>query len=399
MQRKMKKLTLWIIGVALSTVFIWRIVGLVTSSPVTKRQGKPPVPVEVASITRETIQDIREFTGTAYPFYQYVIAPKVSGRIIEITKRIGDTVQRGEVIVRIDDAEYQQSVIEAEANLKIAKATLTETQSQLRLTSDELERVRSLKAKGIASSAELDIAETNYNTQKSRLMLAEAQVEQREAALSSARIRLGYTVLTASEPGYIGERFIDEGALLATNTPVLTVVGIDRIIIRTTIIERDYVLIKKGQTADVTVDAYPSQHFKGIVSRIAPILQQETRDAQMEVEVANNSLLIKPGMFSTIRVIIEEHTMTQVVPSRALIRQNDLYGVYTVAAGSDSVVFQTVEVGIVTPDRTEILSPVLTGRVVTLGQHLLEDGSRVILPDEAQVNNPEGSKIIGGRQP
>jgi multidrug efflux pump subunit AcrA (membrane-fusion protein) len=149
----------------------------------------------------------------------------------------------------------------------------------------------------------------------------------------------------------------------------------------------------------VTVDAYPSQHFKGIVARIAPILQQETRDAQMEVEVANNSLLIKPGMFSTIRVIIEEHTMTQVVPSRALIRQNDLYGVYTVAAGSDSVVFQTVEVGIVTPDRTEILSPVLTGRVVTLGQHLLEDGSRVILPDEAQVNNPEGSKIIGGRQP
>jgi len=395
----MKMLTLWIFGVALLTVFIWRIVGLVTSSPVTKRQGKPPVPVEVASITHETIQDIREFTGTAYPFYQYVVAPKVSGRIIEITKRIGDTVQRGEVIVRIDDAEYQQSVIEAEANLKIAQATLTETQSQLRLTSDELERVRSLQAKGIASSAELDIAETNYNAQKSRLMLAEAQVEQREAALSSARIRLGYTVLTASEPGYIGERFVDEGALLATNTPVLTVAGIDRIIIRTTIIERDYVLIKKGQTADVTVDAYPSQHFKGIVARIAPILQQETRDAQMEVEVTNNSLLIKPGMFSTIRVIIEEHTMTQVVPSRALIRQNDLYGVYTVAAGSDSVVFQTVEVGIVTPDRTEILSPVLTGRVVTLGQHLLEDGSRVILPDEAQVNNPEGSKVRGGRQP
>lgn len=392
MQRKAVSFITWCIIAVVLGVLAWRIYGIFFGAAVTSNStGPPPVAIEVAPVTHETIREIREFTGTADPQYRYVVSSKVSGRLIKITKRIGDMVHRGEVLARIDDAEYQQAVIEAEANLKIARASLAEAQSQFLLSTQELERVKSLQQKGISSSAELDIAETSFSAQKSRLALAEAQVQQQEAALQSARIRLSYTVLIASEPGYVGERFVDEGTLLAINAPVMNIVGIDQIIIRTTIIERDYGLIKKGQQAEVAVDAYPARRFSGTVSRIAPMLQESSRVAQMEVVVVSDSLLIKPGMFSTVKVIIGEKDSAQVVPARAIIRRDGVTAVFTVSPGASTAEYHAVETGIVTTEKTEIVAPVLEGSVVTLGQHLLEDGSPVVLSDSREEERPAGN--------
>ncbi|UCE04748.1 MAG: efflux RND transporter periplasmic adaptor subunit, partial [bacterium] len=263
----MRKKFIRIIGIIFLIILSWRIIILVTksSSDKSKRFERPPVAVEVDSIIYAPIQEIRQFTGTIYPYYQYIVAPKISGRIITITKRIGNWVHEGEVIARIDNAEYHQAVLEAEANLKISQATLNETKSQFELAKQELERVQSLQEKGIASPSELDAVLTNFSAQQSRIKLAQAQVEQREASLNSAKIRLGYTVLIASEPGFIGERFVDEGSLLAPNSAVVSVIGIDTVIIRTTIIERVYGRINVGQSSEVEVDAFPSKKFYGKV--------------------------------------------------------------------------------------------------------------------------------------
>jgi len=312
--------------------------------------------------------------------YQYVVAPKVTGRIIQIRKRIGDWVERGEVIVRIDDAEYQQAVLEAEANLRIAQASLKETQSQLALAKQEMDRAKSLQEKGIASPSELDAALTNYDAQQSRLKLAQAQVEQREASLKSAKIRLSYTVLTATEPGFIGERFVDEGSLLSPNAPVATVIGIDSVIIQTTVIERDYGRIRIGQPALTGVDAFPSKRFAGHVARIAPMLQEASRVARMEIEVQNDSLLLKPGMFTRVHVILNEKDSAQVVPREAVVSRGGENGIFVVDSAGAAVRYHPVQIGIVAEDKMEILSPELGSIVVTLGQHLLEDGSPIILP-------------------
>ncbi|MDZ7261369.1 MAG: efflux RND transporter periplasmic adaptor subunit [candidate division KSB1 bacterium] len=382
----MKKHAFKIIGILFLAFLSWRIILLVTrgSRGKSERSGRPPVAVEVDSIRYVPIQEIRQFTGTVYPLYQYIVAPKVSGRIIVIKKRIGDWVKRGEVIARVDDAEYQQAVREAEANLKIAQAALVEAKSQFELAKQELERVQSLQAKGIASPSELDAALTNYTAQESRLKLAQAQVEQREASLNSANIRLGYTVLVATEPGFIGERFVDEGTLLAPNSPVVSVIGIDTVIVQTTIIERDYGRITVGQLSEVEVDAFPSKYFYGKVSRIAPMLQEASRMAKMEIEVANDSLLLKPGMFARVKVVLTEKDSTQTVPSQAIVSRNGQTGVFVVGTNEAIARYFPVQVGIVTTEKTEILSPKLEGLVVTLGQHLLEDGSPVILPKESR---------------
>jgi RND family efflux transporter MFP subunit len=392
----MKKKIFLGIGALLALLFIWRIAGLIFSGDKENkgRPSRPPVAVEVDTIRHAAIREIGQFTGTVFPEYQYILAQKVTGRVNEIRKRIGDWVKPGEIVVRIDDAEYQQAVAEAEANLKIAQASLAEALSQFELAGQEKERVESLQAKGIASPAELDAAVTNYSAQQSRRQLAQAQVEQREASLKSAKIRLSYTVLAASEPGYVGERFVDEGALLAPNDPIISILGIDSVIVRTTIIERDYGRIKTGQPVQVMVDAFPNHEFTGKVSRIAPMLQEASRVAQMEVGVLNDSSLLKPGMFARVQVVMAAKDSAQIVPSQAIVNRSGETGIFVVNSADKVAHYFPVTTGIVTPERTEILSPMLNGLVITLGQHLLEDGSPVLLPQQ----NPGHQPTAGGKE-
>ncbi len=378
---KMKQ-TLIIVGAIFLAVLLWRIILLITkdSGSGSNRFARPPVAVEVDSVGYAPIHETETFTGTVTPIYQYILAPKVSGRVVQIKKRIGDGVRKGEIVAWIDDSEYQQAVREAEANLKIAQASLKESDSQFALAKQELERVQSLQEKGIASPAELDAAQTNFTAQKSRLELANAQVEQREASLKSANIRLSYTVLVTTEPGFIGERYVDEGSLLAPNAPVVSVIGIDTVIVQTTVIERIYGRIQIGQSAEVSVDAFPSKRFVGKVARIAPMLQEASRVAKMEVEVSNDSLLLKPGMFTKLNVELAQKDSAQVVPSRAVVSRAGENGIFVIPDSAAVARYVPIQLGIVTPEKTEIVSPTIQGRVVTLGQHLLEDGSPVILP-------------------
>lgn len=383
------------LSIGLAIIFglflIWRIVDVVflSNTSKTQRSGPPAVAVEIDSVHYGYLSETRQLTGTVQPQYKYIIAPKISGRVVQISKRIGDWVRDGEVVAKIDDAEYQQNVIEAEANLNIGLATLTEAKNQLDLGRQDLNRVQSLQAKGISSTAELDAATSNFTTQKSRYQLAQAQVDQRQAALKSAKIRLGYTILTASKPGFVGERFVDEGALLAPNSAVVSVVGIDSVIVSTTIIERDYGYVKVGQPAQVMVDAFAKHPFKGFVSRIAPMLQEASRVAQMEVEVNNDSLFLKPGMFARVDVRTAERPNARYVASRALVRKEGASGLFMVDPDEKIAHYIPVKVGILTPEYTEVENELPAGMVVvTLGQHLLDEGSPVILPQ--QENSEQG---------
>ena len=124
---KRKHIVLIVAAVFLA-VLAWRIVMLVIGDRAGSGRGygRPPVAVEVAAVKTGPIQETRELTGSIHPLYQYIVAPKVSGRLVRINKRIGDPVRRGELIAKIDDGEYQQQVLESEANLKISYANLAE---------------------------------------------------------------------------------------------------------------------------------------------------------------------------------------------------------------------------------------------------------------------------------
>jgi multidrug efflux pump subunit AcrA (membrane-fusion protein) len=168
------------------------------------------------------------------------------------------------------------------------------------------------------------------------------------------------------------------------------------VIVRTTVIERVYGQVRIGQPAKIEVDAFPAKTFDGRVSRIAPMLQEASRVAQMEVEVVNDSLLLKPGMFCKVTVVLAEKASAQVIPTQAVVTRNGTNGIFVIRSGETTAHFVPVELGISASDKTEILTPEIEGLVVSLGQHLLEDGSTVILPDEpGRQGKDEGAGASG----
>lgn len=184
----------------------------------------------------------------------------------------------------------------------------------------------------------------------------------------------------------VAERHTDGGALLSINSPVLTVVGIDTVYVEIGITERDYMRIRKGQTAQVVVDAIPQRSFKGTITQTSPLFQSATRTAMAEVAVVNDSLLLKPGMFARIFVTVEKHDSTQILPTQSVVSRNGKKFIFVVDKNNTAVMLP-VSTGITNSDMTEILSPVIDKKIVTIGQHLLVDGSSVIVaPDSVKVS-------------
>jgi RND family efflux transporter MFP subunit len=237
---------------------------------------------------------------------------------------------------------------------------------------------------------------SEYTNQEAKVKVAKAQVAQKKAALKAAQIRLSYAQIRVSwndKKGsrVVGERFVDEGAMLAPNTPILSVLDINTMIAAIHVIERDYPQIRIGQEASVTTDAFPGKFFSGKIVRIAPLLKETSREARVEIDVPNKDGLLKPGMFVRVEIQFEKHPGATVVPFSALVKRGGRQGVFMTGSDNKTAHFVPVTSGISDGERVEILSPTLSGWVVTLGHHLLEDGSPIILPGDRQARS--GSPI------
>ena len=353
------------------------------------RKAAPPPPrpvaavaVEIMPVTRTDLSDVRLFSGSLEASAAFDVAAKIGGQVKEVTVQIGDTVRRDQVVARLDDDEYVQQREQARAELAVAQATVDEAESAMRLAEAEHARLQELHRQGIAAAAELERARADYAAAQARLKLAQAQVAQRQAALRAAEVRLGYTLVRAnwsggSEQRLVAQRFVDPGATLAANTPVVSVLDLDPVIVVVYVGEHDYVRLRPGQRATVTAAAYGSRRFPAEVVRLAPRLEADTRQARVELAVANPDHLLKPGMFVEVQVELARVEGATVVPQAALTRRGDVLGVFLTDDARETVRFVPVRVGISQDGRTQILEPELSGWVVTLGQHLLRDGAAI----------------------
>jgi RND family efflux transporter MFP subunit len=377
-----------------------------------RMRSNAPVAVEVAAVTRTTIEDIREFSGTLTPLSRFILAPKIAGRLEKIEVNIGETLAGGQLVAVLEDEELRQQVDQDRAELEVARANLQERLTTLENAKRELERTVTLRQKKIASESELDTAESEYKTQQAKLQVATAQVTQKEAALKMAQVRLSYARILvpenhASGDRVVGERFVDEGAMLAPNTPIVSILDIGSLIAVIHVIERDYPRIRPGLQAMVSTDAYPGRSFTGRVIRIAPLLKETSREARVEIEIPNEQQLLKPGMFVRVRIRFDRRENAVVVPAAALTKRNGVQGIFVADLQSRTARFLPVTVGIVSGAGIEVTDPALSGAVVTLGHHLLEDGSAILVPEsnaagagpqtdltpaEIPVGKPEGGE-------
>lgn len=366
-----------------------------------KRESRNiPVAVEVVLVKKASIREVGSFTGSLHPLSEFILAPKIAGRLEKILVNIGDTVKGGQLVAVLDDDEYRQQVLQAKAELEVAKANLQERKSTIENAKREYERTVALRRKKIASESQLDAAESEFKTQQAKLKVATAQISQKEAALKMANIRLSYAQIKVTEKNntgcrVVGERFVDEGAMLAPNTPIVSVLDIEKLIAAIHVIERDYPKIQPGLEAVISTDAFPGRTFAGKVIRIAPILKETSREARVEIEIPNAQKLLKPGMFVRVQIQFNEHKNATVVPVAAFVKRNGTQGVFLADLKEQKARFVPVTIGIVSDAQAEVLNAPVTGSVVTLGHHLLEDGSSIVLPGK----KPAGGALRKGGKP
>ena len=382
-----KRLIVTIIILSGISFFGWQVYQKVSVSTrgIERQRQNIPVAAEVALVKKTSIREIGNFTGSLHPLSEFMIASKIGGRLEKLLVNIGDTVHSGQLVAVLDSDEYQQQIIQATAELAVARANLEEKRNAIENAKREYERTRALRIKKIASESQLDAVESEFKSQQAKLKVAIAQISQKEAALKMAEIRLSYSVikiLGRSATGYVvGERFVDEGAMLAPNTPIVSILDIERLIVAINVIGRDYPKIQTGQEAAISTDAFPEDTFTGKVIRLAPILKEKSREARVEIEIPNTQKRLKPGMFVRVQIQFNVHDNATVVPLAALVKRNERQGVFVIDSPAQKARFVPVTLGIINGVQAEVLTPVLTGAVVTLGQHLLEDGTLVILPD------------------
>jgi len=177
--------------------------------------------------------------------------------------------------------------------------------------------------------------------------------------------------------GVIGRAYVDKGTSVTPQTPIALVVDMDKVKIKLDITEEYLSRIALGQEAEVSLQAYPDEKFKGAVSRISPVLDLETRTAPIEIIIPNSDHRIKSGMFAQVQLTLEEHKDVAVIAKEAIMgRGPDVY-VYVVEANTAHQ--KNIKLGIHQGAFYEVKEGLKAGDlVVVMGQQKLYEGAAVI---------------------
>lgn len=392
----MRRVIALMLVIGLTSLLGWRL--LVTAVPKKGEmtRAKAPIAVEWTEATQGDIEDIVEFTGSLAGKTEVLVSSKIAGRINAIHADLGDDVEKEQLLVEIDEVELRHAVEEAKARLVVTRATLEELQANLSNAESELQRLKTLRERKVASAADVETGEANYLSLLARKKVSEASIRQQEAALQAEEVRLSYAKILAPIAGVVGKRYLDEGTMVTPTTSILSLADITTVKTTIGVVERDYAKIVTGLEASLSVDAYPGQVFNGHVSRIAPVLDTNTRSAEVEIEVPNPDRRLKPGMFTRVRIHFGTHQGVTLIPSRALVKRDMQEGVFIPGEDGKTAEFVVIQTGLSNVNYVEVNGIESGQRIIIMGQHLLNDGDAIVgsvmaKPSRQTESNPAGT--------
>lgn len=341
--------------------------------------GARPQTVRVAPVEADVVRDTVYLVGSLRAKEQVDVTAKVSGRLLELSVDRGDRVRAGQRIGRLEDDELQQQVRRAEAALQVARASLEQRQAELANQRARLERYRGLHQGGVVSSEQLEQAQTETRVSEAQVNLARAQVAQAEAELSELQIRLGQTEILAPLSGVVARRYLHPGALVSPSAPIVMILNPATLVSVVNVPERELAKVHAGSPAQVVVDAVPGVSFAGRVVRVSPILDPQTRTAEIEIEIPNREGVLKAEMFARVDLSLSAERRALFVPREALVYRGTEPGVFVIE--NDTARFRPVATGISQKNRVEILKGLEAAEtVVTQGASWLKDGDLVQAP-------------------
>lgn len=294
------------------------------------------------------------------------VGPRIPGRVIEVKALLGDNVEKGEVLSRLDSLEMgktKSEYLKAKANLEIARTNY--------------EREKRLYEKKISS--EKDYLDSRGEFLRSEAQLKSTQEALRLLGLSDEEIRsmtwggedqpLSHFPLIAPFSGTVIEKHTVLGELIEPHDKPYTIADLSKVWIQIDIYENDLRWIEKGTDVDIRVNAYPEVEFGGNVAYISDMLDESTRTARARVEIHNSDRRLKPGMFATAVISIPSPELEEsiAVPDSAVYKVHDKQVVFV---HEEDGIFSVREIktGKDAGNYIEVLSGVNEGeKVVTKG--------------------------------
>lgn len=305
-----------------------------------------------AKAERGPISSIVSASGTLRAVVTVEVGSQISGQIDRLLADFNSVVRAGDMIARLDPAQFQANVRQAEAELAVAKAnvsmqraTLSELEAEiegaraaLSQVREDMKRKRSLFARKVVSASEVDkavaandqaaagvkAAKAKARKQAAQIEHALAQVSQKIAALSQRRIDLDRTIIRSPVDGVVISRDVDIGQTVAASlqAPVLFTIAQDlhSMQVEVSVDEADIGQIAVAQRAAFTVDSFPNRKFRGRVIQIrkAPVEVSDVVTYTVVVSADNPDLKLLPGMTANVSVITGERKNALRVPSGAL---------------------------------------------------------------------------------
>ena len=294
--------------------------------------------VRVQTVVEEPVDQLIELTGNVEANRTNHIIPTIPGRIDEIRVEVGNTVRRGQLLVRMD----RTNLVQAELQLENAER--------------ELGRVAELHKSGSATQQQLDQLTSQVD------VLRETVRNLREN-----------TELTSPIDGVVVARFFDAMNIFGGTSPILTVMQLSPVRVMISIPEMHFPRVRAGMEVRVRIDTYPDREFTGRVNIVHPTIDLMSRTFRVEVTIPNADLAIRPGMFARVELNFGavDHVM---VPDIAVMRQQGTNTRFVFTVEDGQARRREVQLGRLIDNRFEVLSGIESGAVVvTAGQSRLLD--------------------------
>lgn len=335
------------------------------------------VPVYTDLIKRGSIAKSLTYVGDVRAQTMVRVFSKVPDRINKFYVENGDVVATGDPIAQIEDTKLMEALNQASAGLNTALAQLVNVQEEFR-------RATSLFEANAMSKSQYD----QIKTQKE---VTEEAVNQARAAYTSVKSQLEDALVRAPISGVIAGRTLEEGDMAAGQIPLVNIYQMDTVKVVVQLSEADVSKVRPGMKAILSTTAYPNGEFNGVISKISPVLNPATRTTEAEISVVNSERLLKPGMFATVKILIQEKdnvllvskndvdTKTNQIQTGTDLRDSEVTTTYSVFVVEDSLaLYRTIEIGIESDVYYEVVSGLQAGdQVVSIGRTILNDSTLV----------------------
>jgi HlyD family secretion protein len=286
------------------------------------KSGEKTYPVQAEKVKKSDITSLVTANGQIVPKKDVQISAYVPAKIVKLPVEEGDKVQEGQLLVQLDQTEYQAAVNQFKAQAASANASL----EQARLSYN---RQKELFERKLSSQEQFDMAKTEFD-------LARARYDQAKAALEEARYNLSKTTITTPMAGVVTSLNAEVGEIVmigTMNNPgtvIMTISDMSEIEAEVEVDETDIAGVELGQEAKIEIDAYPDTSFKGKVTEIGHTArisglgtQDQVTNFLVKVTLLDDVPHIRPGMSASVDITTNFRQDALNVPIQAVVMREE----------------------------------------------------------------------------